>query len=391
MCGIKRIATLVSIVAVGALPAAAMTVEEVIAKHVESKGGEGWDGITSMKITGAYTAFSETHDFTVHRKRANKYRLEAGFLDSNLITGYDGQAAWSDSGQGPEKVDGLDLAILQREADFTTPFFDYAERGYEAELLGEVDFEGLPAIGIKLKRGDESEETWYLDPKTYLEMVRLSPGSDWMGEVERTTYYDDFREVAGVMVPYYTQSQWYTRDRVFEIAEIEVNAEIDDAVFGMPLPTGMGPLVSLVGTWAVAMQQREQPGAEWQESERTSTIDAHLRGGMLQERYETPQGVEVLRMYTYDKFGEKYRVTQIDGHRTQMDVKEGRLDDEGKLVVSNTETGTPWNGFGMVFHGRLSVYDVADDGFRMDYETSIDGGESWFLNAKATYTRSAEQ
>jgi len=391
MRGIKLIATLVSIVALGAVPAAAMTLEEVIAKHVEAKGGDAWDGIRSMKITGAYTAFSETHDFTVHRTSDDKYRLEAGFLDSNMIVGYDGAAAWSDTGAGPEKVDGLDLAILQREADFTTPFFDYSVRGYEAELLGEVDFEGLPAIGIKLERGEESEETWYLDPKTYLEMGRLSPGSDWLGEVERTTYYDDFREVSGVMVPYYTQSQWYTRDRVFEIAEIEINAVFDDAVFDMPLPTGMGPLISLVGSWDVAMQQREQPGADWQESERTSTIDSHLRGGLLQERWETSQGVEVVRMYTYDKFSEKYRIAQIDGHRTMMDVKEGQLDDEGKLVVSNTETGTTWSGFGMVFHGRLSVYDIADDGFKVDYETSIDSGENWFVNAKATYTRSAEQ
>jgi hypothetical protein len=326
----------------------------------------------------------------VHRKRADKYRLEAGFLDSSLMVGYDGQAAWSDTGEGPEKVDGLDLAILRREADFTTPLFDYRERGHTVELLGEVDFDGLPAIGIQVDRGDELREIWYLDPETYLEMGRVSPGSDWIGEVERTTYYDDFREVAGVKVPFYTQSQWYTRDRVFEVSSIETNVEIDDALFDMPLPPGMGPLASLVGTWSVALQQRQQPGADWEESERTSTIDSHLRGGLLQERWES-QGVEAVRMYTFDKFREKYRVTQIDAHRTMLDVKEGGMDEEGKLIVSNMESGTTVKAFGMQFHGRLSIFDIAADSFQVEYETSIDGGENWFVNAKATYTRSAEQ
>jgi hypothetical protein len=44
----------------------------------------------------------------------------------------------------------------------------------------------------------------------------------------------------------------------------------------------------------------------------------------------------------------------------------------------------------MTFHGRLSIYDITDDGFKVDYETSVDGGENWFVSAKAVYTRAGE-
>ena len=44
----------------------------------------------------------------------------------------------------------------------------------------------------------------------------------------------------------------------------------------------------------------------------------------------------------------------------------------------------------MTFHGRLSFFDITPDSFKAEHETSIDGGATWFLNAKATYTRSAK-
>ena len=99
---------------------------------------------------------------------------------------------------------------------------------------------------------------------------------------------------------------------------------------------------------------------------------------------------EVLRNFSYDKYNERYRITQIDSRRNQIDVQEGVFDDDGKLVVSNLETGTSWSGFGMTFHGRMSLFDITADGFKVEYETSTDGGENWFLNGKATYTRTTE-
>ncbi len=54
-------------------PALAETVEQVIARHVEAHGGaQNWGAITSIKITGSSTAFSEVTPFTLHRKRDDK-------------------------------------------------------------------------------------------------------------------------------------------------------------------------------------------------------------------------------------------------------------------------------------------------------------------------------
>ena len=125
----------------------------------------------------------------------------------------------------------------------------------------------------------------------------------------------DHREIAGVVVPHRIESEWYTRNRLMKVKSVEVNAPIDDALFRMPFPPGMGPLRSLVGSWSVRIAQRATPDAEWQDSRRGSTIVAKLGGGMLEESFRTDSGIEVVRTFSFDQFNETYRVTQIDSRR----------------------------------------------------------------------------
>jgi len=380
-------------VAVGVvgLPVAAATVEEVIARHIEARGGqERWDAVETMKITGDFTAFSKVAPFTLHRKRESNYHLDHMLGDRKVIVGYDGKTGWWDNrwmGDGARHIEGPDLAVLMQEVDFPTPFFGYEAKGHQVELLGDVDLEGMPALGIELTRQDGSVEKWYLDPKTYLEMGRESPGSDFGQPMEQRTFYDDFREIDGLVIPFFTETQWYTRDRIVAIEKIETNLAIDDGLFRMPAPPGMGPLQSLGGTWEVAGSIRQSPEAPWSESETISTIEPRFRGAMFKEEFATADGNEFIRMYAYDPIREVYRFTSINSSMAFIDVREGQIDDTGRLTVSNVETGTPAQFFGMTIHGRLSFFDMKEDGFQVEHESSIDGGENWFVNYKATYTR----
>jgi len=138
----------------------AMELDEVIAKHIEARGGqEAWEAVQTIKMTGSYTAFSQVSDFTLHRKRNNKYLLDSLHNGKIVIVGYDDETLWWDNhwvAAGARPVTGdADLQALARDVDFASPLFDYAARGFTVELLGETEFDGLPAIGIKLTRPDE--------------------------------------------------------------------------------------------------------------------------------------------------------------------------------------------------------------------------------------------
>jgi hypothetical protein len=204
------------------------------------------------------------------------------------------------------------------------------------------------------------------------------------------TFFDDYRDVQGAMIPHFSETQWYTRDRVMVIENIEVNLEVDDAMFVMPVPPGMDPVQPLVGSWDVVVSQRNQPQAPWEETERTSAVEAWVGGTLLQERFTTKEGYEILWMLSYDRFKEVYRLVSINSVRGLLDVLGGDFDEGGRLVLTNLESGTTWEGYGMTFHTRLSIFDITDDGFKTEYEVTTDGGENWFLAVKSSYSRRPE-
>ncbi|MCP3978855.1 MAG: DUF1579 domain-containing protein [bacterium] len=373
-----------------ALPAPAMTLDEVVAKYREARGGEAWDSVQSMKVSGTFTAFSKVAPFTAHRKRDNKFHIDHVLDGKRIVIGYDDELAWWDNEwrqDGAQPVTDIDLGVVLRRADFLPPLMNYDERGFTAELIGETEIDGIPAIGIKLVRPDESEETWYLSPKTYLEIGADSPGSDFGNAMPQRTFFDDFREVKGVMIPHYVESQWYTRDRVMDIEEIAFNVEIDDEMFKMPLPDGMAELQPMIGKWNVKAAQRQQPGAPWQESERTSEIESRIGNGLLHETYTTANGTNVFITLSYDRHREQYRMTEFNDQAMFLDVLQGTFGDDGRLVLSNMDTGTPMKIMGMTIHSRLALFDIGPGGFKLEHEVTIDGGQNWFVAGKADYTR----
>ncbi len=379
----------------------AMTVDEVIEKHIEARGGlDAWARIHNLKATGSYTGFSKVSPFTLHRERVGdstdkvaKYHLDHILDDKQVTIGFDGETAWWINlwYQVPwaQQMGGQDLKVFMQDLDFESPFFYYREKGYKVDLLGEGDLDGQKALRLQLTRPDQSVETWYLDPKTYLEIGYDSEGSDFGRQVPQRAFIEDFREVDGVMIPHYVEKQWYTRLRTMEIAEVETNLEIDDDLFHMPLPGEMGLMRAMVGTWNVGAEQRQSPEAPWQEIEMVSTVTARMGGALLEETFVSDQGIKIVRSLTYDRFKERFRLTQINSFTSHLDVQEGDYED-GRLTVSNTETNTSWQGFGRTFHQRLSIFDITPDGFKMEAEQSVDGGENWFVDQKATYTRKAD-
>lgn len=398
----RKIPTLALVLALATLPLAAETVdsetvESVIARHVAARGGEAWASIRSLKITGNYTAFSKVAPFTLYRQRdaehaAARYYIDHVQGDKRVVISYDGTVAWWENPwtglPWRHRITGLDLRVLMQDVDFVDPFFDYQEKGYTVELVGHTDFEGQDVIRIDLTRPGGAKESWYLDPETYLEVARDATGAELGGQAfPQRTVFDDFRDVGGVKIPFYVETDWYARHRVMDVEEVELNAEVDDALFAMPPSPGMADLRRLAGTWDVAIESRPQPGLPWQQRRGTAEIRSLLDGALLEEHFVEDGGAETIRTMSYDALRERYRWTQIDNQTLYQDVEEGTLGDDGRLTVSNVDTGTPLAIMGFQLHQRSGLSAITDDGFLLEQEASFDGGQNWFLAVKMTYTR----
>lgn len=367
--------------------------EDVIAKHIKAKGGlANWSKIKSMKITGNYTGFSITDTFTLTKAKPNKILFDHKLNSRDMLIGFDGKEAWWFNGwmEMPvtTKVEGNDYKVLIQDAEFATPFFSYKDQNLKLSFNGEGDFDGSPSLVFEVVRNEDHKEIWHLDPDTYLEMARISPGSEFGRPITQTTIYDDFRNVQGVQIPFYTETEFHTRHRVMEIEKIEINTAISSDVFKWPVHEALSDLQIMEGTWNVTVEDRSRPQQPWQKSETTSVIEKGIRGHVFFEKTTFGQPgnqSETIRQWAYDPFKSVYRVTQINDHTTHLNLFEGTMEN-GLLKLDNSKTQTPWSMYGTTFHEGLQ-WKKEGNGFRIEILRSTDGGTNWFVNQRLTFTK----
>lgn len=375
--------------------ARALGVDEVVERYVQAHGGaERWRALESMEWSGSYVTFSKAAPCTMLRKRPNLQLFEYSLNGHPAASAYDGETAWWISPLMDEVAEAppAEARAIESDSEFDSALLDWREKGHRVELLGQEQLEGQPTYKLQVTRKNGSVETWYLDTTTFLELARQAPGSDFGQELPRWIWYSDFRDVAGIKLPHHIETEYGMRHAVLQIERVRTGVAIDAARFRMPPPKGMDRLAGLVGEWDLKVETRDDPRLPWTTVQARSAVQGLVGGGMLLERlsYETPTGgrTELVRALSYDRFRKRYRLTEYDTSTKYPNVLEGgAMGDDGRLVLSNKETGTTWSGFGMTFTGRVVAYDLGPDGFKIDNDLSTDGGENWMTTARFTYTR----
>lgn len=379
-----------------AAPAADLTLDDVIARHIEARGGaERWQAVESLSMSGPFSAFSEVGRFTQHLTAEGSFYFARDEGEEHAVTGSNGEDHWFVHpffGSWPNPLGGPDLVVLAQETELPNPFFHLADKGYEARLVGKGELEGTPAVVVEVERPDGEVETWYFDPDTFLEMGYESTGSDYGRAVPQKTFYDDFRSVDGLSIPHYIEKQWYTRNRIYEVEELTIDGTIDGSLFDIPLSVEMEPLRAMVGRWDVTYESRQSPATEFTESHRQADVRTLVRGGMVEERFTTPDtGAEVVRQWTHDRFRGIYRLSQINSTTTYLNVQEGDFDDEGRLVVSDLETDSSWTlAFNNAQINERNTLTLEEGRFVLETEYSLDGGENWFVGVRETYASASD-
>lgn len=370
-------------------------VADIVGKHILAKGGlEAWSETQTMLVKGSYTAFSIPKPFVLSRARDDGrvlYHLDHYLGEKHVIIGHDGNLAWWINPwydmDWAIKMGPVEARALNQDLDFPTPFFGWKDKGYDLQLQGIADFEGRDCFKISLQRDEESKETWFLDCETGLERARISQGQDFGQPEEQTTFFDDFRDVNGLIIPHYVESQFGIRNRVMEIESIVLNEPMDLTLFQMPMPDGMEALFGMVGEFEVTQELRMRPDAPWTPSETRSHIKSFDGAGMIEERIQsTVLGMEatLVRLWSYDRFSKVYRAVQYDDLTHRMSLFEGEMND-GVLEVSNIKSDTPWPLYGQQFHLKLRFERLEDQEFRITTFLSSDQGENWMEYLRQTY------
>lgn len=224
-------------------PALAQTVDEVIAKANEARGGlEKMKAVQSVRMKGKMTMGPGLEaPITIEMKRPRNARMEFTIQGMTGVQAYDGQQAWGISPMGsrqPEPMPAEMAKDLDNQADIDGPLVDYKTKGHQVELVGKEKVEGSDAWKLKvtLKSGDV--QYIFLDADSHLEIRNESKRTIRGSEVELENTIGDYKEVGGLLWPHSIQSGAKGRPekQSFAFESIEVNPAIEDARFKMPAP-----------------------------------------------------------------------------------------------------------------------------------------------------------
>jgi len=226
--------------AVLAAPAAAQTVDEVIAKSFEARGGlDKLKAIQAMRMTGKMTMGPMELPLVIETKRPASLRLDVTVQGTVAVQAYDGTTAWGISPMGTGQAEALPAEAAREmaaQADLDGPLVDSEAKGHRVELVGKEMVEGRDAFKLKVTKKDGGVEYYFLDAASYLP-VRFEGKRTVRGaEIEGEGTIGDYKEVAGFLWPHSIQNGAKGRPekQAITIEKIEVNPKIDDTRFKMP-------------------------------------------------------------------------------------------------------------------------------------------------------------
>src|SRR5215469_14094565 len=220
------------------------TVDELIAKNIEAKGGAAaLNNLQTLRSTGKLLVPVQgliELGYLQTEKRPDEVRTEASLQGMTQIEAYDGKEGWRVSPflgrKDPERMSADDVKALVEDAEMDGPLVDWQAKGNAVEYLGTEDVDGTPAFKLKVTRKNGDVSFVYLDPDHFLEIRVLTQRTRHGAYEEVETDLGDYEKAGGVFVPTsieFGRKGAPDKQRII-IDKVEANVPVDETIFHFP-------------------------------------------------------------------------------------------------------------------------------------------------------------
>jgi len=240
---LRRAVAVLGLAMLVAMPAAAQTADDIIAKNNDAKGGLARQkAVKSVRMTGRMIVGPGIEaPIVLELKRPKSMRIDIAIQGMTITQAYDGTVGWMlnplSGRTDPEPLPSELRKSVEEQADIDGPLVDYKAKGNTVELLGKEKAEGTDCYKLKvtLKNGDV--RTFFIDAESGLEvkietrtMVR---GTEQLGDI----ILGDWKEAGGILMAHSVDAgqPGAPMRQKMTIDKIELNVPVDDARFTMPV------------------------------------------------------------------------------------------------------------------------------------------------------------
>ena len=216
----------------------AQTVDEILARNLQAKGGvESIKATNSVRMTGKANVQGMDVPITSSVKRPHMMHNQMDMGGQKMVQAFDGTSMWMAMGDNPPQQlpDGPQLEALKQNSTFDPLFLDYKAKGHTIELVGKENDGGKAVNHLLVKTKGGMKFHYYLDAETGLE-TKFTTTAEMQGQkAEIETRMSDYRTIEGRTLPF-TVTQFMNGNQVVQMKyeKIEFNVPLEDALFKMP-------------------------------------------------------------------------------------------------------------------------------------------------------------
>jgi photosynthetic reaction center cytochrome c subunit len=223
--------------------------ETILNKYIEALGGaQRLASLTSFAAKGSYQGFAETEKSPVEvwAKAPNQRVTIVHSPNGDITTIYDGRGGWTAAPKTDRPVPVLALSGAELEAARLDAEISFPARIKQALSEWRVGFpSNINDRDVQVVQGmsaGRSPVKLYFDQESGL-LVRLVRYLDSPVGLNPTQIdYSDYREVAGVKMPFRWTVTWLDGRSTTELSEVQVKVPIDSGKFAQPAtPTARKP------------------------------------------------------------------------------------------------------------------------------------------------------
>jgi hypothetical protein len=220
------------------------TVDELVAKNIEAKGGAAaLNNLQTLRSTGKLLVPFQGRielAYLQTKKRPDEVRTEASLQGMTQIEAYDGKEGWRVSPffgrKDPERMSADDVKALVEDTEMGGPLADWKTKGSTVEYLGTEDVDGTPAQKLKVVRKNGDISFVYLDPDHFLEIRIVTQRVRHGAHEEVEMDLGDYEKAGDVFVPTSIEvgSKGSADKQMIVVDKVEANVPVDDTIFHFP-------------------------------------------------------------------------------------------------------------------------------------------------------------
>jgi photosynthetic reaction center cytochrome c subunit len=225
------------------------TADQILDKYLQALGGpQRLAALTSFAATGTIEGYDTYHvkvPVEIYAKAPHQRTMISHTQNGDAVTVFDGRAGWVAAPDRPlpllPELPGAELDAARLDADLCFPggikeALSQWRVGFPVTTVDDQDMNIVQGTGA-----GKSRFKLYFNAKTGLLARQVRYADTPVGIVPTQVDYSDYRDIAGVKMPFHMVITWTDGQSDIQLADVKPNVAIDAAKFAKPAPAVLKP------------------------------------------------------------------------------------------------------------------------------------------------------